>query len=86
MDRITGNIKAIRAVKATINAKETITGKLALRLPDTDIYNGAYEITPNKATQILKTSNKLAIKDIIIEPIPNNYGLITWNGRFIKVS
>ena len=50
------------------------------------IYDGAYEVTPTQEEQILYTQNKVTINNITVHPIPSNYGLITWNGSFLKVS
>ena len=49
-------------------------------------YQGAYEVTPTTQTQILPTENKTLSQNIIVKPIPNNYGLITWNGSTLTVS
>ncbi len=53
---------------------------------DRDPYTGAYEITPSQETQTLGTKNKRMTGNVTINPIPSNYGLITWNGAFITVS
>ena len=49
-------------------------------------YEGVYEVTPSAQTQVLATAEKRALHDIVINPIPNNYGLITWNGSTLTVS
>lgn len=49
-------------------------------------YEGEYEFTPTQEQQTIQIAGKSASKDIIINPIPNNYGLITYNGSFITVS
>lgn len=49
-------------------------------------YSGEYEFTPTAETQTIPTSNKTLAQDITINPIPSNYGLISWNGAGIKVS
>lgn len=51
-----------------------------------DPYEGSYEITPSQETQILATVGKRMTADLVINPIPSNYGLITWNGSFLTVS
>ena len=53
---------------------------------DRDPYTGAYEVTPSGETQALETYNKRMTGNVTINPIPNNYGLITWNGSIITVS
>ena len=49
-------------------------------------YGGPYEVTPNKETQILQTSGRVMSNNVRINPIPSNYGLITWNGSALTVS
>ena len=49
-------------------------------------YSGPYEVTPSEETQTLGTAGKTLNANVIIKPIPSNYGLITWNGSVITVS
>lgn len=49
-------------------------------------YEGSYVATPGAERQTLPTSGKLLTMDIVVEPIPSNYGLITWNGSNLTVS
>ena len=49
-------------------------------------YEGSYEVTPSAEAQVLHTNNLRMTDDVTIAPIPNNYGLITWNGSVITVS
>lgn len=51
-----------------------------------DEYTGATTVVPSPFQQILETTDKLLVTDIIVEPIPSNYGLITWNGSVLTVS
>lgn len=50
------------------------------------VYHGRYEITPAGEAQRISTEGTRLEHDIIVAPIPQNYGLITWNGSFIRVS
>ncbi len=50
------------------------------------VYDGAYEVTPTQSTQTLATSSTVLIRDIVVNPIPSNYGLITYNGAILTVS
>lgn len=49
-------------------------------------YGGEYTVTPGEERQILPTGSKLMGQDMVIEPIPSNYGRITYNGTSITVS
>ena len=50
------------------------------------LYTGPYEFTPTQSTQVVEIDGKRAEGDITINPIPSNYGLITWNGSVLTVS
>ena len=50
------------------------------------LYTGQIAVTPSAETQILPTINRTVTDNIVINPIPSNYGLITWNGSIITVS
>ena len=49
-------------------------------------YNGAYTFTPTQSEQTVEIRGMIAKQDIVIEPIPQNYGLIIWNGSVLSVS
>jgi hypothetical protein len=49
-------------------------------------YTGDYTITPTQETQVLMTSNLRMTDNVTINPIPSNYGLITWDGSKLTVS
>jgi hypothetical protein len=51
-----------------------------------EVYEGKYEFTPTNELQTININGKQAKKDITINPIPSNYGLITYNGSEITVS
>ena len=49
-------------------------------------YTGAYEVTPSAETQTLSTEGLMMTSNVVVNPIPSNYGLITYNGSVITVS
>ena len=49
-------------------------------------YEGAVTVTPSTREQVLPTHGLTVEQDIHIMPIPNNYGLITWDGSTLTVS
>ena len=51
-----------------------------------EYYEGSYNVTPTQAQQVLPTQGLVSLHDFVIEPIPSNYGLITWNGSTLTVS
>ena len=54
--------------------------------PHAEEYEGEYTVTPSLTTQVLETAGKLLTRDVTVQPIPSNYGLIEWNGSYLKVS
>lgn len=52
----------------------------------TTIYDGAYEWTPTDSVQLIEIENKKALGQIKINPIPQNYGLVTWNGSTLTIT
>ena len=65
------------------NATISVSGSGALPVPR---YTGPYEFTPTRETQTVSIARKQATEDIIINPIPRNYGLVTYNGNIITIS
>lgn len=51
-----------------------------------ETYTGPTVVTPTQEVQTLATVGKVVLQNIQINPIPQNYGLITWNGQKITVS
>lgn len=49
-------------------------------------YSGAYTVTPGRTRQLLQTAGRHLMQNVVIEPIPANYGLITWNGSVMTVT
>lgn len=56
--------------------------------PDGDLppgYDGPTEVTPSGETQVLYTSNRIVREDIVVRPIPSNWGRISYNGVALTV-
>lgn len=50
------------------------------------VYDGVIEVSSEQTVQVLETQGKLMPANIIIDPVPSYYGLITWNGAVLTVS
>ena len=84
---IFGAIKTERHVlTGRLSEIETLTGRITLPDIDAEIYTGDTDITPSDTVRTLLTNGKMLLADITIEPIPSNYGRITWNGSVLTVS
>lgn len=49
-------------------------------------YDGSYHVTPGPDTQTLETKDRVLLEKVVIDPIPQNYGKITYNGSYITVT
>ena len=74
------------SVSLSVETEETLVTVSEIKYPIQAEYEGETEITPTQETQTLHTSGLLMPVDIVINPIPSNYGLISWSGRGILVS
>lgn len=76
-------------VKISINQKNMgigINNQIAREVVNLDPYEGEYIVTPTNEEQILLTKNLRMLENVVINKIPENYGLITWNGSFLMIS
>ena len=84
--KISGNIIASQNKVVGNVITETPAIKGDVKVPITSYFDGAYEITPKTETQTISIKGKTALEDIVVNPIPSNYGLITWDGSRLTVS
>lgn len=85
--QLTGTLSAVESIQADLSAVASIGGAIDIpQIVRPAAYGGTYEVTPTADAQTLSTSNLYMTDDIIINPIPDNYGLITWNGSYLTVS
>lgn len=92
---VSGNITAdaeltnnIVTATAEVSGNVTADARIITKLQhgEYEDYTGSYQVTPSQQTQTLQTSGKVLIQNIVVNPIPSNYGLITWNGATLTVS
>lgn len=93
-------MEQIVVIEGEINLSQCIDGEMALtsqicgeiekvifvETTPKPHYHGATEFTPSNAYQTISTAGLIVDADIIIDPIPSNYGLVTWNGSVLTVS
>lgn len=79
--------------------KIVLDGELSLNIPldgtpdkvlkvaeyDLPVYDGVTEVTPSQDAQILQTSNKALTRNIVVNPIPEDYGRLLWSGNTLTV-
>lgn len=76
------------AVPMTVAATgETVPVSVGVKIEiGAEPYHGSYEFTPTDQEQVVPTADKVLGYDIVIHPIPSNYGQISWDGSIITVS
>lgn len=85
--RITGEVHGSGTLSGSLRSSGTIGGTLTIpqEIP-VPTYTGEYVFTPTQSTQTIETAGLKVLEDFIINPIPQNYGLITWDGSTLTVS
>lgn len=73
-------------ISVSVETEETLATVSEVKYPVQEEYTGETVVTPTQETQTLRTAQLLMPVDIVINPIPQNYGLITWNGSTLTVS
>ena len=84
---LTGKLTSSGQLSGFLSAAKGISGLLTIpSAVDVETYDGPYEFTPTADTQTIEIDHKMATANIVINPIPSNWGLITWNGATLTVS
>lgn len=84
---IRGHLSTVKQLTGILTGAGNIRGQLTLpKGKASPAFPGAYEYTPSNVMQMIEIEGYKATQNIVIHPIPQNYGLITWNGLGIKIS
>lgn len=83
--KITGSVVAVcPSLSGNISVTAEVINKI--RSTNYEEYTGDTRVTPSDFSQVLLTANKVLLDNIYIDPIPSNYGKITWDGAVLTVS
>ena len=87
MENIVGVLKELGKISGSLSSADGIAGNIVIpEKISPESYIGDYVITPSNAVQEIDIAKKVATRNIVINPIPENYGLITWDGSTLTVS
>ena len=87
MERLTGILTPVGTLSGVLSANGTLSGVLTGGLVRPfDYYTGPYEVTPSQETQVLNTASLSMAENVVINPVPSNYGRVAWNGSYLTVS
>ena len=81
---LTGRLTATGVLTGAVSSDASLSGALTIAgsIPS---YHGSLEITPGDEPQTVECSGLLMPQDIIVKPVPSNYGRIEWNGVALTV-
>lgn len=85
MDTLKGKLSAVGGISGKLSGVGALSGRLSNPTIPAH-YTGSVVITPTQAAQTLETAGLTLDENITVNPIPNNYGLISYNGGIITVS
>lgn len=87
--KLIGVLSPVGTLSGTFQQVQTLSGSI-YRVVDhvdpTPYYDGPYEATPTREAQTFSTLGFRMAYDFVVNPIPQNYGLIFWDGSVMTVS
>lgn len=83
---LSGNLSTALKLNGKVSVSETLTGGLSISTGDIPAYHGETTVVPSDEEQILSCSGFVMPADVIVKPIPSNYGKISWNSVTLTVS
>ena len=85
VERITGDISVVDSMGADLASIEGLTVSLSIPEFASVYYDGSYEIDPTDDVQTLQTQGLVMRQNLKINPVPDSYGHIAWNGTRILI-
>ena len=81
-----GTITAPAVLSGPLRTQARLGQTVVEYVGESNPYTGDYEVTPGPSPVTLSTRHKFMSENVIINPIPSNYGLVTWDGAVLTVS
>lgn len=86
MLKLTGTLHEIQRISGAVSGSGRVSGQISRpQTVQVEKYTGPYSFTPSEAEQVIPIEQKQAEQNIVIAPIPQEYGRISWNGATLKV-
>lgn len=83
---LTGDISQSKSLSGKISNNDSLSGIISTVYTATaPPYQGEYEVTPGEEEQVIKTQYQVLDKNIIVKPIPSNYGRIVYDGSILTI-
>lgn len=86
-EKLRAILSGVGGMTASLSGEQTLSVDITIpKAVAVEEYAGPYEYTPSAEEQVVEISGKRATQNITVGAIPQNYGLITWDGTTITVS
>lgn len=82
---LTGRLSATGGLTGRLTTSSSISGTITRFDGGYSPYTGAYEVTPTDEEQILDTANRYMTGQVVVSPVPENYGRLSWSGNTLTV-
>ena len=74
------------SISGSLSPPASMSGELSIpTYVDVDVYDGITEVTPTTEQQVLQTYNKTITRNIVVNPIPEDYGRLLYSGHTLTV-
>ena len=90
---VSGNLVAKKSLVGILSAKQGLVGRLSSKQTLVGVLSARQTKTQTKvvvptdeAQLVVADKDYMGLSAVIVAPIPNNYGLITWDGATLTVS
>lgn len=85
--RLCGQLQETVTLQGTLQSTADLSADLTVPPIRGGIpYGGNYEITPTEEIQVLETRGKILSRNITIQPIPTDYGKVTWTSGHLLIT
>ena len=87
LNEFDGDAEIKQDLEGVIDISNSLDGEFGVfqKISDASAYTGRTNVIPSNEKQVLNTIGKVLGDNITIQPIPSNYGKITWNGVYLLV-
>lgn len=82
---LNGLLKAVGVLTGELSEEQGLSGALTIA-GSIPFFPGPYTVTSGDVVQTIACAGLLMSQDIIIQPVPSNYGRIAWDGVSLSVS
>lgn len=83
---LSGVIASEATINGSISGEKELSGTINCGVANSAVYDGDYSVTPSGEEQVLNTEGLQMNQNVVIKPIPSNYGLIEYDGSRIRIS